>query len=349
MRKLFLASVKMIYRDRQALFWALLFPILFAVVFGLFGFEDAPEVDIELQGDRDSPVYAAIDEGLTDVDSFTVTETTDAARAAANVEDGETDVVVAVEGSTVDILYNRTNFETNRFAIGAIDEVVTETNLREAGIGEPAITVEATAVAGQDVTYYDFLLPGLVAMGLMNASIGGMAVSIARFREQRILRRILATPLDPNVFLAAQVGSRLVLAVVQAVLILGVGVFVFGATIHNVPWVLVLAVFSNLIFLNIGFAIAGRAKNPDAADGMANTISLPMLFLSGTFFPTETLPEVLQTIVAILPLTPLLEAMRIVSVAGEPITAASGQILLLLAWLIVSFALAGRLFRFQES
>jgi ABC-2 type transport system permease protein len=347
--KLFNASLRMIYRDRQVLFWALAFPIIFAVVFGLFGFEDAPEVEIELQGDRASPLYEAIDEGLTSIEPFTVTESTDPSAAAVNVADGETDVVVTVDGSEVHISYNETNFDTNRFAIAAIDQVVNEANLAAAGITEPEVTVETTAIAGEDITYYDFLLPGLVAMGLMNASIGGMAVAIARFREQKILRRILATPLDPKRFLAAQVGARLVLAVVQAALILAVGVFVFGATIHgNVAWLFVLAAFGNLIFLNIGFAIAGRARNPDAADGMANAVSLPMLFLSGTFFPTDSLPDVMQAIVAVLPLTPLLEAMRIVAVEGDPITAAGSQLLLLAAWVVVSFVVATRLFRFRE-
>jgi ABC-2 type transport system permease protein len=283
------------------------------------------------------------------IEPFMVTESADSASAAANVVNGETDVVVTVDSTSVHVRYNQTNFDTNRFAIAAIDQVVDEANLQAAGVTEPAVTVETTPVAGEDVTYYDFLLPGLVAMGLMNASIGGMAVAISRFREQKILRRILATPLDPNRFLAAQVGARLVLALVQAALILGIGVFVFGATIHgNVVWLFVLAVIGNLIFLNIGFSIAGRARNPDAADGMANAIALPMLFLSGTFFPTDTLPEAVQTIVAILPLTPLLEAMRIVAVDGDPITAASSQIVLLAGWVVVSFAIASRLFRFQE-
>jgi ABC-2 type transport system permease protein len=347
--KLFTASVRMIYRDRQVLFWALAFPIIFATVFGLFGFEDAPEVEIELAGDRASPLYEAIDTGLSRIESFTVTRTSDPRSAATNLRDGETDVLVSIDGTSVHVRYNRTNFDTNRFAIAAIDQVVNEANLEAAGIAEPAVSVEKIAVQGEDVTYYDFLLPGLVAMGLMNASIGGMAVAITRFREQKILRRILATPLDPNRFLSAQVGARLVLTVVQAALILGVGVFVFGATIHgNVVWLFVLAIVGNLIFLSIGFSIAGRAKNADAADGMANAIALPMLFLSGTFFPTDTLPEFMQTVVAILPLTPLLEAMRIVAVEGDPITAASSQLLLLGGWVVASFAVASRLFRFQD-
>jgi ABC-2 type transport system permease protein len=347
--KLFIASVRMIYRDRQVLFWALAFPIIFAVVFGLFGFEDAPEVEIDLHGDGASPLYQALEEGLTSIEPFTLSRSADPASAATNVVQGETDVAVTVEGSSVHVQYNQTNFDTNRFAIAAIDQVVNEANLEAAGVTEPAVSLETTPIAGEDVTYYDFLLPGLVVMGLMNASIGGMAVAIARFREQRILRRILATPLDPKRFLAAQVGARLVLALVQAALILAVGVFIFGATIHgNVAWLFLLAAVGNLIFLNIGFSIAGRARNPDAADGIANAIALPMLFLSGTFFPTDTLPGVLQAVVAILPLTPLLEAMRIVAVDGDPISAAGSQMLLLAGWIGVSVIVASRLFRFRE-
>lgn len=349
MIKLFDASIKMIYRDRQVLFWALVFPIIFAAVFGLFGFEDAPEVEIQLNGDRTSPLYQAIDEGLSKIDSFTVNTNADPANAATSVEDGETDVVVMVEGTTVELLYNRANFDTNRFAIATVDQVVDEANLRAAGVDQPSVTVKTTPVAGANITYYDFLLPGLVALGLMNASIGGMAVAIARFRDQKILRRILATPLNPNRFVAAQVGARLVLSVVQSALILGVGVFVFGGTIHgNVLWLFVLAALGNLIFLSIGFSIAGRAENAEAADGIANAVALPMLFLSGTFFPTDTLPEVMQTVVAFLPLTPLLEAMRIVAVDGDPITAAGSQLLVLAIWVVVSFAVATRLFRFQD-
>jgi ABC-2 type transport system permease protein len=107
--------------------------------------------------------------------------------------------------------------------------------------------------------------------------------------------------------------------------------------------------FANLIFLNLGFAAAGRAANPDAAQGIANAIALPMMFLSGTFFPTETLPVIVQWIVKFLPLTPLLEAIRTVSVEGEPITAVGPQIAALTAWVVVSYVIANRMFRFEEA
>jgi len=349
-------------RDRQALFWALAFPVIFAIVFGLFDFSQAPTVRIDVVGD--SSVQELIVGGLEEVGSFEVREQ-DLVAARRRLTDGDTDVVLVIPelgqlsstpgqeppppGARLRVFYNEANFETNQFALSAIERLVDGINLQMAGVTRPSITVEAEAVAAKSVDYYDFLLPGLVAMGVMNFSITGVSVAVARYREQRILKRILATPLRPAKFLAAQVLARLVLALVQSALILAVGVFLFGARVYgNVVWLFVLATVANLVFLNIGFAVAGRSKNPDSAAGIANVVALPMMFLSGVFFPTDTLPDLMQTVVRYLPLTPLIEALRKVSIDGLSITDTGPQLALLAGWIVVSFALASVRFRFSE-
>jgi ABC-2 type transport system permease protein len=365
MTKLFTASVKMLYRDRQSLFWALMFPIIFTVVFGLFDFSQAPEVRIAIVASESSPVSEALASGLREVDSFEVNRPADLATARQDLTDGEVDVVLSVppipateapgsppvvQPTAVTVYYNEGNFESNQFALGAIERIVDRMNLQMSGVTAPPLSVEARGVTARSVEYYDFLLPGLVAMGVMNFSITGMAIAVARYREQRILKRILATPLRPFKFLAAQVLSRLLLALVQAALIVGVGVFLFGARIYgNVAWIFILATVANLIFLNIGFAVAGRARNPDSAQGIASAVALPMMFLSGVFFPTDTLPQVMQAIVRFLPLTPLIEALRKVSLEGLSITDTGPQLILLGAWGVVSFALAAMNFRFARN
>jgi ABC-2 type transport system permease protein len=129
-----------------------------------------------------------------------------------------------------------------------------------------------------------------------------------------------------------------------------VGVYLFGASIYgNVGWIFLLATVANLIFLNIGFAVAGRSSNPDSAQGIASAVAIPMMFLSGVFFPTDTLPQVMQTIVKYLPLTPLIEALRKVSLEGLSITDTGPQLLLLGAWGVVSFGLAAMNFRFART
>ncbi|MGH2653038.1 MAG: ABC transporter permease [Actinomycetota bacterium] len=367
MGKLTVASIKMLYRDKQALFWAMAFPVIFAVVFGLFDFSQEPEVDIAVVRSVESPVSGEIVRGLREFESFTVVTSRDLADQRRALDDGRVGVVIAVpEGAsskplrpgseasppreTVQVFYNQSNFDSNQFALGAIQRLVDGMNLRLAGVSSPPLRVQEEAVVGRSIEYYDFLLPGLVAMGVMTFSIIGMSVAITRFREQQILRRILATPLRPLKFLSAQVLARLLLALVQAALILAVGVFLFGANVYgNVAWLFVLATLANLIFLNIGFAVAGRASNPDAAQGIGNAVALPMMFLSGVFFPTDTLPQVMQTVVKFLPLTPLIEAMRKVSLEGLSITATGPQLLQLGIWVVVSFLVASRMFRFARA
>lgn len=356
MGKLFIASVRMLYRDRQALFWALAFPIIFAVVFALFDFDQPPEVEIAVVSEGTSSVSEGLLTGLQEIETFEVEERTSLPAARADLEDGELDLVLAVPDAAqggparITALYDRDNFDTNQLALGTVERLVDGMNLAIAGVEAPSISVAPEPVSAKQVGYYDFLLPGLVAMGVMNFSIIGMAVAISRYREQQILKRILATPLSPVRFLSAQVGARLVLALVQAALILAVGVFLFGANVYgNVLWLFVLATLANLVFLNIGFAVAGRAANPDAAQGLGNAIALPMMFLSGVFFPTDTLPRVMEQVVRFLPLTPLIEALRKVAIDGLSITSTGPQLAMLGAWVVVSFLIAGRMFRFARA
>jgi ABC-2 type transport system permease protein len=358
MAKLTLASLKMLYRDRQALFWALAFPVIFVVVFGLFDLESGPEVRITVVSPPSSPLSATFVRELKEADSFDVTSSSDLARARRRLADDDVDLVLALpEGAetpmaraTVRAFYDRSNFQENQPALTAVDQIVGGINLRLAGVESPPVTVDRRAVAAKDVSYYDFLLPGFVAMGVMNASIIGMAVAVAQFRHQRILKRILATPLPPIRFLSAQVAARLLLSLVQTALILAVGMLVFGGRVYgNMVWLFVLAAFANLVFLNIGFAVAGRSPNPDSAQGVANAVALPMMFFSGVFFPTDTLPSFLQEVVAFLPLTPLIEAMRKISLDGLPITEVGPQLLLLCVWIALSFLLAARSFRFGQT
>jgi ABC-2 type transport system permease protein len=356
MAKFFTASIRMLYRDKQALFWALAFPIIFAVIFGLFDFSAQADIRVVVV---DSPGMEQANGGLAaalgEVDFFKVSHAKTEAAGKSRIDDDEADMVLVVEPGTAQeslrlrTLYNEGNPQSNQIAFSALKQVVDGMNLQMAGVTEPSITIAKEAVTDQSISYYDFILPGLVAMGIMNVAIAGIAVGISKFREQQILKRILATPARPGNFLGAQVLARLVLAMIQTALILAVGVFVFDANIYgNIIWLFVLAALGNIIFLNIGFAVAGRSKTEDAASGLAQAIALPMMFLSGVFFPTETLPDLMAQIVKLLPLTPLIVAMRKVALDGETLAACGPQLAALGIWVLVSFALARSMFSFAE-
>ena len=197
-----------------------------------------------------------------------------------------------------------------------------------------------------DGNYFDFVLPGLLAMGLMNFALVGIAAAVARFREMRILKRITATPLRPSSFIAGQVGAYLLIAMGQTLIMLTTGVLL-GATVNG-SWVyiLALAALGNLIFLAGGFAVAGRVNSADAATNLAGLLTIPLMFLTGLFFPVESMPGFTQNVVQWLPMTPLVERMRMISLEGASLTDLGSQLALLGAWVLATFLIARSSFRF---
>ena len=203
------------------------------------------------------------------------------------------------------------------------------------------------AIAGVD--YFDYVLPGLLAIGLMNFAMVGAAASVARYRELKILKRILATPLDPSKFIAGQVAARLALAMVQTAIIMAVGVGLGASLGDGWPWLFVIATLGNLIFVSLGFAVAGRVSSVDAANNMAGLATTPLMFFGGSFFPVDSLPGWLQPIADNLPLTPLVDSMRAIALQGAAITDVGTELATIGAWIFAAIALAIASFRFATT
>ncbi len=213
------------------------------------------------------------------------------------------------------------------------------TPIGDVGVGDAAAALD----------YFDFVLPGMLAMGLMNFTMVGIAGSVARFRETKVLRRLTAAPVSPSAFIAGQVLARVVVALGQVVLLLGLGVALGGTVIGNPLWLLLLATLGNLTFLALGFAIAGRSPSVDAANNLAGLATMPLMFLSGMFFPLAALPASVQRVAEVLPITPLVEGMREVALHGAGIGDVTTELLWLVAWVPISFVLARLAFRMDTT
>ncbi len=202
-------------------------------------------------------------------------------------------------------------------------------------------------IAGVD--YFEYVFPALLAIGLMTFSMVGTAASVARYRELKILKRIVVTPLPTSQFIIGQVGARLVLAAIQTALIMVIGVVVGGTLGPNWPLLFVISALGNLIFLSVGFGIAGRAASVDAANNMASLATTPLMFLSGSFFPVDSMPRWLQPVADLMPLTPLIDSMRAIALQGAGIFDIGPDLALIAAWIVGGFALARLTFRFAEA
>ena len=206
----------------------------------------------------------------------------------------------------------------------------------------------ANVIDVPEVDYFDTVLLGLLGLGIMTNSIISIAVRISTYRNQAILKRLLATPLPIWKFFASEIAAHLLLALVQAGIILAVGVFVFGGRLHgNLGWVLLITALGSIVFLNIGFILSAWARSPAAASGMGNAVALPMVFFAGTFFSTTSLPWVLPYAAEVLPLTPMLSALRAVGLDQAPIAEAWPQLAALAGWAAATAVAATRVFKFS--
>ena len=375
MLALTLANLKMMLRNRNTTFWALFFPLLLVVVFGLFEFDGFGSASLAVVDEADTLNSKSLIQSLSELEFLRLQnapggESVAAAAARAALEKGDLDYLLLIPAGFSDaqapgagsasprisLLVNANNLEQNQLVEAAVRHLVAESLYIE-GAGEGAETIPAAAspasvsiesLAVSQVRYFDALLLGLVGLGIMSNSIISIAVKISTYRSQSILKRMLVTPLAIWKYFAAEIISYLILAVVQAAIILAVGVFAFGAHVPgNWLWLLVPVILGSIVFLNIGFILSAWANTPSAASGMGNAIALPMMFFAGTFFSTASLPWLLPYLAEALPLTPMLSAMRAVGIDSAPLWQVWPQLAALAGWVVVTGLAAIKFFRFS--
>ena len=376
-----LANLKMMARNRQGLFWALAFPLLLVVVFGLFDFRGVTPTGLAVADFSGGPRAELLRQRLGGIAFLEPEELNVNSRFRGNdgVEragaldeargrliDGDLGYLLLIpEGlddpaaenragavEPVTLVYATRNPERNQLVEGAVHSLVIE--LRSDGqpvLPEHLVTSEV--IEAPEVDYFDTVLLGLLGLGIMTNSVISIAVRISAYRNQQVLKRLLVTPLPVWKFFAGEIIAHLLLALAQALIILAVGVFVFGGDIHGSPvliqiaWVLLIVLLGTVVFLNIGFILSAWARSPAAASGMGNAVALPMMFLAGTFFSTASLPWLLPYAALALPLTPMLDALREVAINSAPLWETWPQLAALAAWAAATALVAVRVFRFS--
>jgi ABC-2 type transport system permease protein len=228
-----------------------------------------------------------------------------------------------------------------------------QTILEKAALGSsqapPLFTIQRKSVAVHDFRYIEFLLPGVVAMAVMQMSVFSVAFVFAQYREKGVLKRILATPIRPYQFVTANIITRLTTSVAQAAILIATGMLVYHIQIAGAYWLLALClVLGALVFLGLGFTISGLSKSVETAPVLANLIVFPMMFLGGVFFPGTSMPAWLQPIADNLPLTFFSHALRAVMNEGATLSQIQGPLIGMLVWATVLITLATLTFRIQE-
>ena len=347
-------SIKMWSRDRAAMFWTFFLPLVIMVIFGLLNFGELGKVDVGIVDLADNDASKAFIDGLSEIDALRIaTGGADAERAA--LADGKRDLVIVLPedltsapgGTQIAAWYHGSRPTEARLGLTVMQSAVDELNFTITG-AERVVTLTEEAVDARDLGYIDFLMPGVIGMAIMQLGLFSVAFSFVTMKREGVLRRLLATPLDPNSLLVAQVITRLLVVLIQTVILAAVAVFLFGAEFAgNFFAVMLAAAIGGAVFLAMGFAVSGWARTEQQAAPLANIVSLPMMFLSGVFFSRDVLPAILQRITDFLPLTYLVEAIRGMTVEGDTVLMQWPNFLGLAVWLVVAFIIANRTFRWE--
>jgi ABC-2 type transport system permease protein len=196
--------------------------------------------------------------------------------------------------------------------------------------------------------YIDFLVPGLVGMGIMSNAVWGLGFSIVDARRRKLMKRIIATPMSRVDYLLSFQIWRMFLLVFEVGVPVVFGMIAFGVPVRgSIFEVAAISVLGSLSFSALGLLIASRAKTIEAVSGLMNIVLVPMWILSGVFFSSERFPDAVQPFIKALPLTALVDALRANMLQGASLLEVAPSLAALGACLVVSFALAMKIFRWR--
>jgi ABC-2 type transport system permease protein len=336
--QLTLARVREFVREPEALFWAFIFPVVMSVVMA-----------VAFPASGSTPVLVGIVPGA---DTRAIRDTL-AAQPDIKVRELEPgDQERALREGEVHLVIVPTTPPTYRFDPGRAESrtarlLADDALKRGAGRADPWVAREEPQhVPGS--RYIDWLIPGLVGLGIMSTSMWGIGFSVAQSRMRKVLKLLVATPMRRRDYLGAQMLARMMFLAPEVTVPVAFGAFVLNMPMRgSIAALVVVSVIGAVAFGALGLFVASRARTFEAISGLMNVSMLPMWLLSGVFFSAANFPDSVQPFIQALPLTALNDALRAVILEGSSLRVIQAELWVLLTWSVLSFAIALRLFRWR--
>ena len=329
-------ALRMWFRSKSTLFWTLAFPILLMLLFGaIFSVSQNPTFGLYVQNqDTANGDPTQLSKMFCDMLNGTGIFDLHMVDSAENIsqfieEEGVQRMLIIPSGFQSSISVGKetqvilkmvpAEVDTASATVrSVVDQIVEIFNTVVTGQSPPkVVTIEDESIVSETFKYIDFFVPGIIGMTLMTTGIFGAVGWNTRNRELGILKKLATTPLSKLEWIIGVVLFELVMCAVSTVVILAVGVLVFDLKVLPNIYTVILIISGAIAFPGIGMVIARFVRESDSADAAANAITFPMMFLSGSFFSLEFMPDFLQQIARVLPLTYLNNGLRDSMVYGN--------------------------------
>jgi ABC-type multidrug transport system permease subunit len=341
LQQLTLTRFREFVREPEALFWSLAFPILLSVGLGI-AFRNRPAETVHLAVVGEPTAVRVAMDALAKSPNIKA-EHLEAIPARLALRTGKVALVVNARVlGRVEYEYDDTRPDSRAARLLA-DDVIQ----RGGGRVDP-LPVSERYVRDPGSRYIDFVVPGLLGMGLMGNGIWGIGFPIVDARRKRLLKRLMATPMSRAEYLVSFVFSRFFLLVFELLALVGFSALVFGVPLRGSLLQLgLICALGALAFGALGLLIAARPRTIEGASGLMNLAMMPMWVLSGVFFSSENFPRAIQPVIQALPLTAVNDALRANMLRGAGLDVVGPELAIIAAWFVVCFVVALRIFRWR--
>lgn len=342
-------------RDRQAIFFSLFFPLVFMFVISFASSDDAEPIQVGIVNLAGNDLATEFIASLESTLLFNITQGDESTLREELIAGDKTVVLIlpnnfSDNGSPADLklLIDASQVRQASIVLPVLRQalVSVERNLRDL---EPLFSLDVEDVQSRTQRYLDFVVPGLLAFSIMNIAVAGSGFNIVEYRRKGILKRLFVTPIEPRGFIGGLVISRLLICMLQITGLLLAAIFLFDVIfVGSMLSLYLFIVFGTVIFLCIGFCLGSIAKTQQAIIAIGNLVTFPQMILSGIFFPIEALPDLVQPLASILPLSFIANGLREIAINGTGLLELTGDLLGMVFWAMVALVLSIRLFVWKE-
>jgi ABC-type multidrug transport system permease subunit len=328
------------YREPAILFWSFGFPILIAASLGIAFTQEQESNATVAVATRDKAAYQSL---LNRIDSLPGIQFEQVNQDAAlqMIRQGKARLYLTrdPEKQGWQAHYDPKNSEAQRLFLRIENQLLSDAKT------SPISTKAITTIGNR---YIDFLIPGLIALGIMNSCLWGLGWALIEFRIKKLLRRMIATPLPKSTFLFSLSLTRVLLASLEAVIVFLFAYFLFGVVVKG-SWLaaLLCLVCGIAAFSGISILISSRAEHTQVGNGLINAVSLPMIILSGIFFSYQSFPEWAVDVIRFLPLTLLADSLRAVFIESASLADVGFKLLALLGYGFLFFVTGLKVYKWH--
>lgn len=350
------STLKMLFRNKQSLFFTWFLPLFLMIVIGYITKGGETSIQLGVAYDHNNAGAQTVVEAMQNVDALQIT-TGSLEEETQAMKDNKRDIVLSIpenftlapSGTPTEITVFENAANPSQSAIGSmiVQQFFQQFTLQ--AVQAPQLfTFKTESVSAEGLRYVDFLVPGIIAMTIMQLGIFGTAFAIVDAKQKGVLKRVMATPVRPWQYVTGNMVARLILSFTQSAILVAVARFVFDVQFHHWGWLVLLVILGNIVFLSLGLFISGVSKTVETVPVLGNLVVFPMMLLGGIFFPTTGLPEWLKVVVDKLPVAVLADLMRETVTFGKHLSEVYVQLLILVAWAVVCSILANVFFKLQE-